>query len=381
MANTIIKYVKEYGNNTFMNEPMNDVDSLVLCQFSYLKFDGLVPYVTENKSSVSLQQLMEHEQFDRLFTDERYEKQNRALFEAMQKSRRYGNMKINCYVNIVQTQWETQFAAVTFILEDGTIYVAYRGTDETLVGWKEDFNMAYLSPIPAQEYSVKYLNMVSSRFHRAFYIGGHSKGGNLAVYAAMNCHPYVQERILKIYNMDGPGFRPEVREKCGYDKVVQRIIKILPQSSVVGMIFEDGADYRVVESKAFGLFQHDPYTWLVVDGSFVYVEGIYRSRIKSNIVINEWILGLEEKELKAFVDTLYQVVLATEAEDLNDFARNWRKNLKAVVEALHEVDEKSEKMLKEVVASLFRLRLGRLRGNAAKNRAEKALKRSGESVL
>lgn len=362
MTNSIIKYVKEYGNNTFMNEPMNDVDSLVLCQFSYLKFDGLVPFVSENKPSVSLQELRMNKDFDRLFIDDRYEKENRALFQAMLQSRRYTNLKVNCYVNIIENEWETQFAAMTFLLEDGTIYIAFRGTDETIIGWKEDFNMVYLSPVPAQEYSVKYLNMVAGRFYRPFYVGGHSKGGNLAVYASMNCIPVVQERILKIYNMDGPGFRPQVCEKCGYNVIADRVIKILPQSSVVGMLFESGEDYQVVESRAFGFFQHDPYTWKVVENKFVYADGIYKSRKESNTLINEWITSLSPKDLQVFVDTLYKVISAAEADNVIEFAENWKKNLKAVVAAYKEVDADTEKILKEVVSALFNQRVEKLRG-------------------
>lgn len=145
MANTVIKYVNEYGDYTFMDKPMNDVDSLILCQLSYLKFDGLVPYVTENRASVSMKQLAAHADFDYLFLEDWFEKDNRALFDALLKSKRFGSMKMNCYINIVETEWETQFSAITFILEDGTIYIAYRGTDETIIGWKEDFNMAFLS--------------------------------------------------------------------------------------------------------------------------------------------------------------------------------------------------------------------------------------------
>lgn len=147
MKGTIIDYLKEYADVSLKDEPMNDVDSLVLCQFSYLKFDGLVPLVTENGRSVSLQQLYEHSDYEKLYGDERYEKENRALFEAMRKCVRFRNMKLNCYINIIEAQadFETQFSAVTFLLEDGTMYVAFRGTDETMVGWKEDFNMAFLS--------------------------------------------------------------------------------------------------------------------------------------------------------------------------------------------------------------------------------------------
>ncbi|MCM1551791.1 MAG: DUF2974 domain-containing protein, partial [Butyrivibrio sp.] len=219
MANTMHAYLKEYGDVPFTERPMNDVDSLVLCQLAYLKFDGLVPGIDTNAPSVTLKELAKHPMADGLFADERFEKDNRELFARMLAGRRFCNLKLNCYINIVEKEWETQFAAITCILEDNTIYVAFRGTDETIVGWKEDFNMAYLSPVPGQAMSVKYLNMVTEKFGNLFYVGGHSKGGNFAVYSAMKCVPKVQERILKVYCMDGPGFRPEVLEECGYDRI------------------------------------------------------------------------------------------------------------------------------------------------------------------
>lgn len=376
MSNTIIRYVKEYGDNTFMSEPMNDVDSLVLCQFCYLKFDGLVPFVSENKPSVTLDQLAKHENYESLFSDTRFGKENKALFEAMLGSKRFGRIKINCYVTILESEWETQFAAVTFLLEDGTIYVAFRGTDESLVGWKEDFNMAYLSPIPAQEYSAKYLNIVADRFRCPFYVGGHSKGGNLAVYSAMNCRDYVQDRILRVYSLDGPGFKKEVRDRCGYERIAERVVRILPESSVVGMLFEFGDECMVVESKAFGLLQHDPYTWRVVDGKFVYTQDISKARKKSNDILNEWLMGSTEEEMRTFVDTLYKVVCAADAENLIDFAANWRENLKAVFTAFHEVDKETEKVMREVVASLFRLRFAKLKGKGTKARSAKSVKKT-----
>lgn len=231
---------------------MNDVDSLILCQFSYLKFDGMVPNVKENGKSVSIEELAAREDVDKLFADERFEKENRALFEGMLHSRRYHTLRMNCYINIIEKECETQFAAITFLLDDGTLYIAFRGTDETIIGWKEDFNMALLSPVPGQSYSVKYLNMITGRLHKPFYIGGHSKGGNLAVYSAMKCIPMVQERIIRIYSMDGPGFRPEVLKECRYEEIADKVIKILPHSSLIGMIFEQNNSYRVVESKGIG---------------------------------------------------------------------------------------------------------------------------------
>ena len=361
MANTLATYIRDYGDYTFMEKPMNDVDSLVLCQFCYLKFDGLVPLVTEYKKSVSIRDLAEHARYDDLFLDKRYEKDNRELFDAMLGSRRYCNLKMNCYINIVEEEWETQFSAITFLLEDSTIYVAYRGTDESIIGWKEDFNMAFQSPVPGQSYAVKYLHMVAKKFFSDFYVGGHSKGGNLAVYAAMNCTEKVQERIIKIYSMDGPGFREDVLEQQKYDAVANRIVKILPQSSLVGMLFETSPHYKVVESRTFGFLQHNPYTWMIEGDDFLYAKGIYESRKRANKTLNEWLMRLDDGERKMFVDTLYKVISASKAENLIDLTSDWKKSMNGIIGALKEVDENTANALREIIKELFEIALENLK--------------------
>ena len=148
--------------------------------------------------------------------------------------------------------------------------------------------MAFLSPVPGQEMSVDYLNTAASRIRGSFYVGGHSKGGNLAVYSAMNCRREVLERIVKIFSMDGPGFRPEVLEKCRFDLIADRVVKILPHSSLVGMLFESNMNFQVVESKTFGLLQHDPYTWKVEDTHLVRADALYERRKQMDNTLNEW---------------------------------------------------------------------------------------------
>ena len=353
MAGTMIDYLKKYGDCSLAQMPFGDVDSLILCQLAYLKYDGIVCDVRHKGPSVSLKDIAAHADYEKLFADERYEEVNRQLFEAALAGKRFGNMRLNCYINLIEKEWETQFSAVTFLLEDGTIYIAFRGTDETIIGWKEDFNMAYISPIPGQYYSVKYLNMVTSRLHKRFMVGGHSKGGNLAVYSAMNCLPTVQERIEKIYSMDGPSFRPEVLKQCGYEKIEDRVVKILPQSSFVGMLFEQGIHYKVVGSNRLGLAQHDPYTWLVEDDRFVIVDDIYESRRFMDNTVNEWILSLDEEQLRTVVDTMYKVVSASQADDLITFVADWKKSLNGIMAALKELDEESVRMIKEMFKSLL----------------------------
>ncbi|MCI9218704.1 MAG: DUF2974 domain-containing protein [Lachnospiraceae bacterium] len=373
---TVLDYLKKYGKYSFEEMPMTEVDSLALCQLSYLKFDGMVPGQEEKAvlPAVTLESLKDHPDFEKLFADVRYEKPNRALYEKMISGERFRSLQLNYYINVIEQRWETQFSAVTYTMGDGTRYIAYRGTDETIVGWKEDFNMAFLSPVPGQAYSVEYLNSMAEKFDGPFYVGGHSKGGNLAVYSAMNCDAKLQDRIVKVYSMDGPGFRPEVLKNCDYEKIADRVVKILPNSSLVGMIFESGMYFQVVKSKTFGLLQHDPYTWLVTGNHLVRADHLYERRQQMDNNLNEWILSLNEQQLRTFVDTLYQVITASRADNLIDFTAEWKKSMNGVIAALKEVDEDTVEALKEIVRSLFEItRENRKKQVAAK--AEAALER------
>lgn len=350
---TILDYLKEYGDYSLAEKPFNDVDSLVLCQFVYLKFDGMVPGPGEESGAVSVQELAVHKDYDHLYADERYRKDNTALFQKVYKSRRFGNMRLRNYVNQVAQDQETQFSAVVFGLSDGTTYVAYRGTDESIVGWKEDLNLAFSEPVPGQRMSVSYLEQAAQMISGNFYVGGHSKGGNLAVYASMNCSAGVRERIDRIYDHDGPGFRPEVRQNSAYEEIAGRIHKTVPRSSCVGMLLYTEENYKVVESKTIGLAQHNPYTWLIRGDSFKVVEEIRAGRKFMDQALNEWILSLEQEQMHTFVDTLYHVVQASETDNLIDFTANGLKSIHKIGMALKEVDRDTADVIVQIMRALF----------------------------
>jgi len=191
--------------------------------------------------------------------------------------------------------------------------------------------------------------------NRPFYVGGHSKGGNLAVYASMNCAKSVQDRIIKIYNMDGPSFRPQVLEKYHYEAIKERTVKIIPHSSLVGMLFEHTMDYRVVKSRALGLMQHDPYSWKVRYGRFVDINQVLEGQRIMDDTLNEWILSLNEQEIRVFVDTLYQVLCSTKKDNLIDFSADLMNSIGSILSAIKEVDEETKKMIKATIKDLVRL--------------------------
>lgn len=374
---TILDYLREYGDYSLEEKPFDDVDSLVISQLSYLKFDGIVPGPEETCGPVSLAQIAAHSDYDRLYGDERYRKDNTALFTGILNSRRFGDMRLWNYVNLIEPEKESQFSALVCGLSGGISYVVFRGTDENIVGWKEDLNLAFSEPVPGQLHSVPYLEQASETIDGRFFVGGHSKGGNLAVYAAMHCDVSVRERIERIYDHDGPGFRPEVRERSAFQEIEGRIHKTVPRSSLVGMLLYTEGNYRVVESKTLGLAQHNPYTWLVKDGDFRVVDEIRPGRKFIDQTLNEWILSLDQEQMHIFVDTLYGVVQASETDNLIDFTAHWFQSLHKIGRAIGEVDEETGKVVLQIMRALFDMVSLHARQQARSRRGSRRRKHPG----
>lgn len=374
---TILDYLREYGDYSLEEKPFDDVDSLVISQLSYLKFDGIVPGPEETCAPVSLARIAAHSDYDRLYGDERYRKDNTALFTGILNSRRFGDMRLWNYVNLIEPEKESQFSALVCCLSGGISYVVFRGTDENIVGWKEDLNLAFSEPVPGQLHSVPYLEQAAETIDGRFFVGGHSKGGNLAVYAAMHCDVSVRERIERIYDHDGPGFRPEVRERSAFQEIEGRIHKTVPRSSLVGMLLYTEGNYRVVESKTLGLAQHNPYTWLVKDGDFRVVDEIRPGRKFIDQTLNEWILSLDQEQMHIFVDTLYGVVQASETDNLIDFTAHWFQSLHKIGRAIGEVDEETGKVVLQIMRALFDMVSLHARQQARSRRGSRRRKHTG----
>lgn len=352
MSDTIIDYIKKNKDITIEDSPFNEVDSLILAQFSYLKFDKFVPGMDEHGKYATLSDIANSPDYDSLYADERYRKNNTALFESMLQSNRFNRIKLHYFVNIIEPQYETQFAAVVIEFEEGTTYVAFRGTDENLIGWKEDLNMALSKPVPGQIRSVWYLNEVAKHIRRRFKVGGHSKGGNLAIYSAMYCKKSIKNRITEIYNHDGPGMRNEIFDEKSYLEIRNKIHMSVPHSSLVGMLLVNHDEYHVVESKDIGALQHDPYGWKVNGNSFVLADSVKSGRYTMDKSINEWVMSLNEEQINVFVDAVYDVMLATEANTLNDIIQNWTKIVPKVYEAMKGIDPETRTALGNIFATL-----------------------------
>lgn len=357
--------IVDYVNNfqyTLAEREFNDVDSLVLCQLSYLKMKHLIPGLEDGQEFMPFREVLQKENEEQVFADERYREDNQKLTAAISKSRRFRNLRVNFYIDILDKEMEIQFSAVTYLLggdagEEPVYYIAYRGTDENLVGWKEDFTLAFSEPVVGQLYAARYMRKAAVHLPGAFYLGGHSKGGNLAVFAAMSSSMALQERIVQVYSHDGPGFKPQVMERYEYERIAGKVNKILPGSSMVGMLLERGNDYSVVESSSYGLMQHNPYTWVVdlKSGAFRPVEQLKNGMKLVDSAVTDWILGLDDEQVSRFSDVLFRVLGGSETDNLIDFKADWKKSISGVLQELKEMDEGTKEEAEEILKELFEI--------------------------
>lgn len=353
--NNIIAYVGEFADKTLDEMPFNEVDSLVLCQLAYLDFSDYVGGIEERNVPVDVSDIYNDSDWEKILKGYWYHNDNKKLFTAFVSSERFKGTKLNYYVNITSEDQDLQFSAVTYILPDKSVYIAYRGTDATLIGWKEDLKLSYSEPIRAQELSADYMDRVAMYFMGQFRTGGHSKGGNLAVYAAMFSSGTTRRRIIAIYDHDGPGFRPEIIKEGHYASIKNKIHKFIPKSSLVGILFEDSNDYKVVECWSVGTLQHNSYRWKYKDGSFVY-SSMSGKQQKNNEAINEWIYSLTTSEIDTIIDTVFDIITANDAKSLFDLAEDPFGNAVSAYNRYREMDQKTKDMLIAIVKRTMHLK-------------------------
>lgn len=356
----MLDYLDWRGDLSFAAAPFNDVDALALCQIAYMPFDGLVPGL-DRRDRVSFARLAQ-----RYLTQEGEHKsslgvlidaETMELLQKMAASRRFRNVRAGFYINDVDMEEEKQFCAITFFISEELVFVAYRGTDDTLVGWKEDFNMSFRQTVPAQLEADRYFqgvmkNIEDQGFDGKVILGGHSKGGNLAVYAGMMAEPQVQELLEKIYNFDGPGFGEQVIESSEYLRVKEKIHTLLPQSSVVGMLLGHEEEYTVVKSRDSGLLQHNPLSWQVLGPDFVTVNHISAGSTLLDRSLKQWIAGMEPEQTEGFVEAMFQILGACDAETLTQLTMGRTKNVLAMIRSYKDCSDDTKALLKETMKSL-----------------------------
>ena len=337
---TILDYLDWRGDILFSQVGLNEVDALILSELAYVNYDGIltdnlqvsVPLRTVTKTLLSLPDPKARCHMEKDF----------LLLQAVSESQRFGSVGVTFYRSVLIPEEETQFAAITFLLDDGTAFLTFRGTDWSLVGWKEDFNMAYQKSIPAQRLAQEYVQRYTAETGQPMRLGGHSKGGNLAIYAGAKCGSILQERIQEVYNFDGPGFAMEMLSDPGYMQIVPKIRTYVPQFSVFGMIMERSEKEQVIQSGAVGLLQHDPYSWQVMGNRFLHLESVTESSLFLDRTLTTWLDGLTMEERSAFIDGIFGLLTQENASQAKDLLRP--QNILAILKAIRMDEEKRHMM-------------------------------------
>ena len=348
MAN-IFDYLDWRGDISFKEDPFNEVDNLVLSWMAYVHLDGILPSGVCNVSVTigeAAKRFFEIYNLEEKLKEYSLTKTSALLFHKMMDCPRFANMRILNYVNHISVELQQQFSAMTIEIGEGLLYVAFRGTDDTIVGWREDFNMSFLPNVPSQLEAVEYLNASVRNRSERLIIGGHSKGGNLAVYAAIHCEPQIKSKIIRVFNNDGPGFLSEVLQSDAYQEMLPRITTIVPESSIVGMLLGHEEEYEIVRSSQRGIMQHDAGTWEVERNGFVYLDSVSHSSKFFDRAIKEWVYQMDEEHRKLFVDGLFQMLEASGAKTTGELYTLGFKNVTGAVKVFNDMDtDMKQKML------------------------------------
>ena len=352
MAN-ISDYLDWRGDIPMSVDPFNEVDNLVLAELAYTDFADIVPPPSKEHQYVTLQDACE--MFFSMYSEEENMEKNSTtkvapfLMKKMIKSKRFESILLMDYVNEIDEENQTQFSVISFLLPDDTIFVSFRGTDNTIVGWKEDFNMSFLYQTQGQIRAARYLDDWFGDTTKKLRLGGHSKGGNFAVYAAAFCHPRIQERIVQVYSNDGPGFLKKITEQPQYQKMLPKVISTIPESSIVGMLLENELDHRVVKSSQSGAMQHDAMSWEVLGNHFVFAENLAESSIMLDKTLKNWIYGLEPEEREEFVNILFDTLQSTGATTLDELVANKMAMMNNISKTLSELSPEKQQVLRDVI--------------------------------
>jgi pimeloyl-ACP methyl ester carboxylesterase len=345
----MIDYLTWRGDVPLGAVPFNEVDNLILSEFSYLALEHALPEgreMTVKELGAELEGRPEA-----FFYIER--ENNRLMLKLMAEGDRFSEARICLYRHETDEQREKQFAAVTFSLSDGTAFVAYRGTDNTIVGWKEDFNLSFTCPVPAQVDALAYLLEAAKKHPGPLRVGGHSKGGNLAVYAAAHAPDHVQDRIIHVYSNDGPGMDEATFSSPGYARIETRLRSIVPQSSVIGILLQHPEDYTVVKSSGFGIFQHNPFSWQVLRTGFEVIEELRPGSRHLDKVLNTWLQSMSNEERMTLVDTMFTALSATRASTVESLGDGILKNAAVMLNTVRGMDPATRKRVRHMVGGLL----------------------------
>ncbi len=352
----IIDYIIWRGDLSFEVSPFNEVDNLILSELSYLNFKGIVgeddvfEMPLYKAAEIYFNEGRDAERNTGDLVDENFYR----MLKLMASSKRFGEIRLFNYIKDTDMNKQMQFSAITIDIGNHILFVSFRGTDDTLIGWKEDFMMSVMEVVPSQRESLKYFNRIADNYpnHR-FYIGGHSKGGNLAVYSAVYAKLKNKSRIINVYNNDGPGFREQIIETENYQNISDRIVTLVPQSSVIGMLLEHEENYMVLKSSQKGIMQHDGFSWEVRGAKFVHLKSMARESMITDKTIRNFLDSITIEQRESFTNALFEILSTNEYTTLTDIRDGRWKAFTSMIKTYDSLDTDIKKAVKATVSLLI----------------------------
>ena len=356
----MLDYIKEFGHVSFEERAFSEIDALVLTELEYLPLEKVVPSDENGENFVTVKEIAEYMQehkqelFDEnpmMITQERHE-----VSQVIADAPRFQSLKFFGVVSEWDKDTTKQFAAVTVEVEPSVRLVVFRGTDETLIGWKEDFLMTYSPLVAAQTDANEYLAKQASLFDGDLMVSGHSKGGNLAIYAAATQEEDVQLRIVDIFCFDSPGLYRSVLETKGYQNIVPLAMRYIPQDSLVGLMLESEVPYVIVKSNATGAMQHSAMTWEIEDGQFIKMEKLTKNSQLNDQTLKKWTESVSDEEFELFWNVFFELLFSVGIDTVNDLYGQFMHYVQEFLKAAGDMDEEKRELLTRIALLLVSTR-------------------------
>ena len=356
----MLDYIKEFGHVSFEERAFSEIDALVLTELEYLPLENVVPSDENGENFVTVKEIAEYMQehkqelFDEnpmMMTEERHE-----VSQVVATASRYQGLKFFGVVSEWDKDTTKQFAAITVEVEPSVRLVIFRGTDDTLIGWKEDFLMTYSPLVAAQTDAKEYLAKQASLFDGDLMVSGHSKGGNLAIYAAATQEEDVQLRLVDIFCFDSPGLHRSVLETKGYKNIVPLAMRYIPQDSLVGLMLESEVPYVIVKSNATGAMQHSAMTWEIEDGQFIKMEKLTKNSQLNDQTFKKWTESVSDEELELFWNVFFELLFSVGIDTVNDLYGQFMHYVQEFLKAAGNMDEEKRELLTRIALLLVSTR-------------------------
>ena len=315
----------------------NEIDYMILARFSYFPFDRIDLKEIETIESIS-------KKMEKFKNEEFNYNGDKELITNLGKSERFKNLLITDYVKNNDIKVEEQFSAITIHISEEEMYISFVGTDGSILGWKEDFNMSFMENVPAQISGKEYTEKMAKKYpNKRILLGGHSKGGNVAVYSAITVSEEIQNKIIKVVNYDGPGFNKKFIQNIKNKDIMSKIYTYIPQDSVIGRIMEHEEGYEVVQSTEKGIYQHDIYSWQVERDRMIKLKSTTKSSETINDTMRNWLENTTPEQRKVFFDGIFDIFFSTSANTFSEIS--WMKNAPKIFEAYREFSEDDRKTI------------------------------------